>query len=149
MVGGSSGEAAPTQVLSVRLPADVVERLRLTARQAGDSTSGLAQRHIDEGLRMDAHPGIMFRAGPTGRRAALLRGPDVWEVIALIRSLPERGEDAVHEAAEWLALSDEQVRAALGYYGDYPDEIDERIALNEETAERARAAWEKQQQVLA
>lgn len=133
----------------MRLPASVVQRLRLTARQGGESASGLAQRHIDEGLRMDAHPGIMFRGGPAGRRAALLRGPDVWEVIALLRTLPERGEDAVHEAAEWLNLSHEQVRAALGYYGDYPEEIDERIEFNEQVAERTKGAWEKQQQVLA
>lgn len=132
----------------MRLPSSVVDRLRLKARQAGESTSGLAQRHIDEGLRMDSHPGILFRDGPSGRRAALLRGPDVWEVIALLRSLPERGAEAVSEAGAWLGLSEAQVRAALGYYGDYPEEVDERIELNEGAAEEARAAWERQQQVL-
>jgi hypothetical protein len=42
--------------------------------------SRLAERYVDEGRRMDEYPGIAFRGGPTGRRAALAGGPDIWEV---------------------------------------------------------------------
>ena len=35
---------------------------------------------------MAEHPGIIFRSGLTGRRAALTGGPDVWEVIRAIKS---------------------------------------------------------------
>ena len=43
-----------------------------------DSISSIGERQIDEGLRMEAHPGIVFRNGPSGRRAGLAAGPDVW-----------------------------------------------------------------------
>ncbi|MGA2830658.1 MAG: hypothetical protein ABSF03_31600, partial [Streptosporangiaceae bacterium] len=35
---------------------------------------------------MSEHPGIVFRAGPTGRRASLASGPDVWEAVRAIKS---------------------------------------------------------------
>ncbi len=44
---------------------------------------------------MDEHPGIVFRDGPTGRRAALAGGPDVWEVIATLKGGKARGEEAI------------------------------------------------------
>ena len=88
------------------------------------SASGLAQRLVDEGLRMAAHPGVVFRSGPAGRRAALVRGPDMWEVVALTRRLSVRSEEAVTEAAAWLGLSEGEVRSALAYYGEFPAEAD-------------------------
>jgi hypothetical protein len=30
---------------------------------------------------MNAHPGIVCRDGPAGRRPGVVGGPDVWEVI--------------------------------------------------------------------
>ncbi|MGH3902931.1 MAG: hypothetical protein ACRDTE_01835 [Pseudonocardiaceae bacterium] len=47
----------------------------------GASTSSVANMFVDEGLRAEEHPRITFRAGPTGWRAGLVGGPDVWEVI--------------------------------------------------------------------
>ncbi len=35
---------------------------------------------------MEEHPGIAFRDGPVGRRAALAGGPDVWEVIETLQN---------------------------------------------------------------
>ena len=137
-----------SEVRSVRLPQDVARRLKRHARMTDESASGLASRLIDEGLRSEAHPGIVFRSGPAGRRAAIAGGPDVWEVISLLRSLDSRGEKAIDEAATWLSLPEDQIRLALAYYGDFPDEIDRRIRDNERAAERARRAWEAQQQVI-
>jgi hypothetical protein len=69
------------------------ERLVRAARAApGETRSQLALRLIDEGLRMDAHPGIVFRPGPAGRRPGLMAGPDVWEVARVLREQPP-GED--------------------------------------------------------
>jgi len=138
-----------TEVMSVRFPKDVATRLRAAAAVLAETVSGLVQRLVDEGLRMSAHPGILFRAGPGGRRAGLVRGPDVWEVVGLLRSLDVRGDAAVAEAAAWLGLSESEVRATLAYYGEFPDEIDVMIAANDEAAVRARAAWERQQRLLA
>lgn len=97
---------------------------------------------------MEAHPGIVFRSGPAGRRAGLVGGPDVWEVIALLGSLETRGEAGVSEAAEWLGLSESNIRAAIAYYSEFPEEIDHRIQANEEAAERARRTAEIQRRLL-
>src|ERR1700732_11332 len=91
-----------SEVVSVRLSDQVARRLRERAAADDEAVSGLAQRLVDEGLRMEAPPGIVFRPGPSGRRAALTRGPDVWEVIGLLRSLDTSREAAIVEAAEWL-----------------------------------------------
>jgi hypothetical protein len=74
--------------------------------------------------------GIVFRGGPTGRRAALVGGPDVWELMFTLKSSKARGEEAITATAELLNLTDFQVRTAVRYYGAFPDEIDLRIALN-------------------
>ncbi len=98
---------------------------------------------------MEDHPGIVFRDGPSGRRAALAGGPDVWEVIETLHGTGLRGEKAVAATAEWGNLTSVQVRAAVRYYADYRDEVDERILLNRQEAERQHAAWERAQRALA
>lgn len=98
---------------------------------------------------MDEHPGIVFRDGPTGRRAALAGGPDVWEVMTTLRQGEEKGEQAVVSTAELLNLTNLQVRTAVRYYGGYPSEIDERIRRNVEEADAAEAAWHREQAALA
>jgi len=137
-----------SEVVSVRLSDQVAQRLRERAAADDEAVSGLAQRLVDEGLRMEAHPGIVFRPGPSGRRAALMRGPDVWEVVGLLRSLDISGEAAIVEAARWLGLAEAQVRAALGYYGAFPDEVDSQVAANQAASEQAEREWETQQRLL-
>ena len=46
----------------------------------------------------------------------------------------------MERAAAWLSLDASQVRAALGYYGAFPDEIEGQIALNRQAAEAAERA---------
>jgi hypothetical protein len=98
---------------------------------------------------MEDHPGIVFRDGPAGRRAALAAGPDVWEVIETLQGTGLSGEKAIAATAEWGNLPPLQVRAAVRYYADYRDEVEERILLNRQEAERRRAAWERAQAALA
>lgn len=64
--------------VSVRLDDLLAERLRLRARAAGESLSDRLRRYADEGARRDEHPMVTFRDGPSGRRAGLINGPDVW-----------------------------------------------------------------------
>ena len=136
--------------LSIRFDPAILERLRKRARAIpGATPSALAERLVDEGLRMADQPGIVFKEGPTGRRAALAIGPDVWEVAKFVSELDERGERAVAAAAELLSLPPDQVRIALRYYGAYPDEIDAEVALADTESRAAEAAWEAQQRLLA
>lgn len=67
---------------SIRLDAGTAVTLSsFVVRHPGWSQAGAIARLLDEALRKDAHPAIVFRDGPTGRRAGIIAGPDVWEII--------------------------------------------------------------------
>jgi hypothetical protein len=136
--------------LSIRFNPSLLARLRQRANATpGASTAGLAQRLIDEGLRMADHPGVIFKDGPSGRRAALAYGPDVWEVIKFLREVDERGPAAINAAAEVFAVDSSRISTAISYYGDYSGEIDAEIAEADEASARAEEAWRVQQRLIA
>jgi hypothetical protein len=139
-----------TTPLSIRFDHAVLARLRRRAAAVtAGNTSALAQRLIDEGLRMADHPAVIFKDGPTGRRAALAYGPDIWEIIKFLREVDERGPAALNAAAEAFALDPRRISAVVSYYGDYTSEIDAEIAQADEESERAEAAWRAQQHLIA
>ena len=136
--------------LSIRFSPSLLARLRQRANaMTGASAAGLAQRLIDEGLRMADHPGVIFKDGPSGRRAALAYGPDVWEVVKFLREVDERGPAAIDAAAEVFAVDASRISTAISYYGDYASEIDAEITDAEEASAHAEAAWRIQQQLIA
>lgn len=98
---------------------------------------------------MAEHPGIVFKDGPSGRRAAVAYGPDVWEIVKVLREIDERGGPAVAAAAELLALPEAKVRAAMHYYSAYPDEIDVELAQADDESAAAELAWHAEQRLLA
>lgn len=103
----------------------------------------------DEGLRMDAHPAVTFRDGPAGRRAVLIGGPEVADVIGTMVGGDVPVEQRCSRAAELLELSMGMVEAALAYYADHTDEIDAEIAARAQAAEEAETAWRQQRALLA
>lgn len=115
--------------VSVRLDDRLAERLRLRARAAGETVSDRLRRYAEEGARRDEHPMITFRDGPTGRRAGVIGGPDVWEIVMWLRDLGP-AEDAVAELIADRPLTRPQIEAALAYGADYPGEIEARIDLH-------------------
>jgi hypothetical protein len=122
---------------TLRLADGMRERLSERARRARLPERTLAQRYVEEGLRHDAHPLIQFLDGPSGRRASLIgSGLDVWEVIATVRD----NDGSAAEAAAYLQVPAGLVQATVAYYGEYRDEIDEEIQLNEAEYERGLAA---------
>lgn len=132
--------------ISLRLGEATIERLGVRARRAHMPPRTLAQRYVEEGLRMDEHPLVRFVDGPAGRRARLVgTGKDVWEVIATVRD----NVNDLREAAEYLRLPLGLIQAAVAYYGAYTSEVDELIADNERLAEEAHAAWTAGQAALA
>jgi hypothetical protein len=134
---------------SARLDSAVVDRLERRGARSGLNKSRLAERYIDEGMRMEDHPSIVFRDGPTGRRAGLAAGPDVWEVIAATRASGLAGEQAIAAAAELGDLTPAQVRVAVRYYSEYGGEIDELVTRNLEEADAAEERWRREQNALA
>lgn len=136
--------------LSIRFDAQVLERLRRRAGTTpGATPSGLAQRLVDEGLRQADHPGVVFKDGPSGRRAALALGPDVAEVVQVVREVDERGTAAIEAAAELLTLSPARVGVALDYYTAFTNEIDDELRAADAASLAAEQAWSAQQRLLA
>jgi hypothetical protein len=89
------------------------------------------RRYADEGARRDDHPLVTFRDGPTGRRAGLLGGPDVWEIALWIDDLTGTADPA-GALAEDGVVTRAQIDAAVAYRAAYPDEIGARIDLHRE-----------------
>src|SRR6059058_6143618 len=129
--------------VSVRLEADTLARLEAESKRAGQSRAQFMTTLLEEGLRMEAHPGIVFRSGPAGRRPGLAGGPDVWEVVRAFRGLELRDEDAVARLAAQIGLAPEQVWVALRYYAEHRAEVDAWIDRVDEEAAGAEAAWQR------
>lgn len=121
--------------VSVRLDDRLAERLRLRARAAGETLSDRLRRYAEEGARRDEHPMITFRDGPTGRRAGVIGGPDVWEIVMWIGVGPV--EDAAEELISDRSITRAQVDAALAYCAAYPEEIQARIDLHRDATAAA------------
>jgi hypothetical protein len=135
---------------SIRFEDELLTRLRRRAQAVpGGSTSGLVQRLVDEGLRMQEHPGVIFKDGPGGRRAAIAFGPDVWEIVKFLREIDERGEHAIDAASEVFNIDPSRVTTAIRYYTDYPRDIDAEIAEADAESIRAEQAWLAQQRLIA
>ena len=130
---------------SFRFSEATLSRLEVRAHEIRETRTGLAERYVEEGLRMDEHPGIGFADGPAGRRAVLLgSGLDVWEVIATVRQ--SRG--SAEAAARYLELPMSAVRAAVRYYAAFPAEIDDLLARRAAIAERERSAAQAERAIL-
>jgi hypothetical protein len=124
--------------VSVRLDDRLAERVRLRARAAGETLSDRLRRYAEEGARRDEHPMITFRDGPTGRRAGLMGGPDVWEVAMWIDELSADDDPAGELAADGV-ITRARIDAALAYRAAYPDEIKARIDLHRSETDAAEA----------
>ncbi len=138
-----------TASTSYRLSNELKRRLAERAAAEGISESALVSRTLDEGLRISEHPGIVYRDGPSGRRAALAGGPDVWEVVVAVRHAPGRDDARVAEAARQTGLSETLIRLAVNFAAAFPDEVEERIAANEAAAERARELAAQRSRLMA
>ena len=128
--------------LPARIDPAALRELDRHAKRLGKPRSNLVERYVEEGLRMDKHPGIVFVEGAAGRRPALAsrRGLDVWEVITTLHA----NDGKVEDAAEVLNLPESEVRLALAYYADNQSEIDDWIRANDELFEQAEAAAKRQ-----
>lgn len=125
--------------ISVRLDDRLAQKLKLSASAAGETVSDRLRRYAEEGARRDEHPMITFRDGPTGRRAGLISGPDVWEIARWIDDLSGRRDPAKTLARDGV-VTRAQIDAALRYRAAYPEEIQARIDLHRShTTAAARA----------
>jgi hypothetical protein len=118
-----------TVPFSARLDAALLGRLKRLSVREGLTTSQLAERFIEEGVRSAEFPGIVFRPGPTGRRAGLFGGPDVWEIVRDAQAARvARAKDPIAAVVRSTDLREDQVRLAVAYHARYPEDTNRRIA---------------------
>ena len=125
--------------ISVRLDDRLAQKLKLSAAAAGETVSDRLRRYAEEGARRDEHPMITFRDGPTGRRAGLITGPDVWEIAMWIDELSGATDSAKTLARDGV-VTRAQIDAALRYRAAYPEEIQARIDLHDSHTAAAASA---------
>ncbi len=114
---------------SLRIPQEIVEEIEIIARETGRDFSSIAKDLLAEAIKMRRCPGIVFADGVSGRRARIAgTGLEVWEVITTYRSV-NQDFSRLQKAYHWL--TEQQLRAAIGYYTAYREEIDEVIERNE------------------
>jgi hypothetical protein len=139
---------------SIRFDPDVLRRLAdYASAHPGTSLSSAGNRLVDEALRSNEHPLIVFRDGPAGRRARLVGGPDVWQVIRAVRSARAAEPDLDAEAivalvGENSGVNVQLIRAAIGYWTAYPDEVDMLISRADREESEARERWRREHQLL-
>lgn len=102
---------------------------------------------------MDAHPGVVFRDGPAGRRAVLIGGPDVWEVVRAVKDVRDANPGVVGDAAldlveELTGVSRRLVSVAVAYWGAYPAEVDATIADAEASDAELLSASQRSRSLL-
>ena len=103
---------------------------------------------------MTEHPGIIFRPGPTGRRAGLSGGPDIWEVIRAVKSARAaearlHDDDLLSLVSGNTGVSPRLLSTAVRYWAAYPEEIDAEIAVADTAEEAAEQAWRRERELMA
>jgi uncharacterized protein (DUF433 family) len=131
--------------VNTRLSARDKHELDLVASARAQKPLALARELLREGIRRERHPGVTFRSGSAGRRAALEgRRLDVWQVMETVWA----SEGDVEAAAEYLGIPPADVRVAVGYCADYPEEVEEMTRGNQEMAARAEAQFRRERRAL-
>ena len=138
--------ARPT---SFRLPEDLLAKLDQEADASGTSVTSLVATLLNEGITTRRFPGVIYRDGPIGRRAGLVAGPDIWEVVRAVRDTKGRGEKRLGAVADATGLLLSQIRLAVDFYSAHPAEIDQRIEADNREAERVRELINRRQHLLS
>ena len=116
-----------TQVVSVRLREEQVDRLKRLARRWGKSQSEMGALLIEESMREAEFSLIEFRDSVIGRQAFLKESNlAVWEVILVAQDhgMDEaRVMDYFHRPRAWVS-------AAFNYYRAFQNEIDPLVEDN-------------------
>ncbi|MGQ0466968.1 MAG: hypothetical protein ACT4QG_16815 [Sporichthyaceae bacterium] len=134
---------------SYRLDPEIKARLEKQAKAENMSERALLERLISEGLATLRHPGIVYRDGPSGRRAALATGADVWEIASALRHTKGREKERIAQLAEQFGQHPAHIRVALDFAALHREEVDARVAANDAAAAAARELCEQRAKLMA
>lgn len=137
----------PSVQRSFRLSSRTIELLDAAAARGPVSRNALADRLLGEALRTEHHPLVHFHAGAAGRRRPLVVGTRLYvhQVLSTVRA----SDGDLAEAADYLGLPARTVQAAIDYYAEFSDEVDEDAAAAERVERDERERWERQRRALA
>src|SRR5712692_6289309 len=117
---------AKGQPFSVRLEAETERLVEAEARRTRRTKSAVVEAFTEETARARRFPGIGFRGDDASRRAWVIgSGLDVWEIVHMLEDFRTVGKLVAQ-----THLTENQVRLALAYRDDYPDEIVRAIEEN-------------------
>lgn len=134
---------------SIRLQDDLRKRLAALAAGEGTTVTELIERFVREGLDAAGHAGIVFKGGPSGRRAALAGGPDVWEIVAALRDTHGPEAERVAVLAREFGIHERQVGIALDYAAAHRGEIEARVQANDQALAEAERKSVERERLLA
>lgn len=128
-----------TQCYDVPLDADLARSIEQLAAETHRSADALIAQIVDEGLRLRRHPGIEFRDTAFGRQPYVVGSRlGVWDVVLIWRAQHEDREATLRyldHFAKW------QLDAALGYYQEFPAEVEAYIREASLTPEEVLARF--------
>jgi uncharacterized protein (DUF433 family) len=124
--------ATKSAPFSMRISKSMEALVEREAERTGRSKGAIVEALADEALRMRLFPGIAFRGTDWDRRAWVIGTAfDVWQIVEAHQDI-----DSVERMTEDGSASERQIRLALAYYKQFPEEIDEAIAENRRPLEQ-------------
>jgi uncharacterized protein (DUF433 family) len=118
-----------SQVISLRLPDQMIDRLDRFARRAGNgmTRTKASVMLLEESLRESEFAGIEYRDSPVGRQPYMKgSGLAVWEVIMIVK----RYDMDYQRMTKDYPYSTESIKAAINFYEAYQEEINLAIEDN-------------------
>jgi len=124
--------ATKSKPFSMRLSKRMEAMVDREAQRTGRSRGAVVEALAEEALRMRLFPGIAFRGAGWERRAWVLgTALDVWQIVDAHRDI-----GSVERMAAGGSAGERQIRLALDYYKQFPEEIDAAIADNRRPIEQ-------------
>ena len=118
---------------SVRFALATDRAVENEARRARRSKSSIVEGLAEEAMRTRRFPGIAFRGEDAGRRPWLIgTGLDIWEICQMVDEFT-----SIKQLVADTHLGERQIRLALAYREQYPDEVEQAISENT----RSAAEW--------
>ncbi|MCW3053794.1 MAG: hypothetical protein JWN14_2964 [Chthonomonadales bacterium] len=119
-----------SQILSLRIPDQMVERLDRFARRLGNgmTRTKAGVMLLEESLREAEFSFVEYRDSPVGRQPYMKgSGLAIWEVILIAKGFDMDAE----KIAEHYPYPVPNIQAALNFYEAYHDEIEQAIEDNQ------------------
>jgi uncharacterized protein (DUF433 family) len=126
-----------TQPFSLRLAPQLERFVTEEARRTRRSKGAVIEALADEAMRCRRFPGIAFRGSDWDRRAWVGgTALDVWEIVEAFQSF-----GTVESMVAESDLTERQIRLALAYSDEYPEEIDSAVRENRRPLEELRRMY--------